>query len=266
MHDPMSVAFEIKYPWKSDRNSLSPNGWRRSFITIWHVDPELGSHQTGLRSDDSCGWHTPPITPDERAKIRKIGEEMYSTIFEKRCRTQEGATYAYICYEPSAYDAIYWAWRRIKREDTKHIWQFGKEKNFLSAGELEAIYMLASRPSDNLQSTVGEVVDRETCGSFFLSVYRAYRRYNRPWWDYPRWHFWHWRFQVHPWQALRRWLLTRCARCGKRFAYGESPVSHSWHNERPKFMQGERGLYHMDCSGHHVAEANLRAVDPQGTA
>lgn len=52
MHDPMTVAFEIRYPWKAyknPRNEFEKN-YRSSFITIWHVDPEKGG------SDDSCDW------------------------------------------------------------------------------------------------------------------------------------------------------------------------------------------------------------------
>lgn len=44
MHDPMTVAFEIKLPFRSEKNKY------KSLITIWHVDPEKDG------SDDSCGW------------------------------------------------------------------------------------------------------------------------------------------------------------------------------------------------------------------
>lgn len=50
MHDPMTVAFEIKYPWKEKPTKYFPNGHRDTFITIWHVDPEKNGN------DDSCDW------------------------------------------------------------------------------------------------------------------------------------------------------------------------------------------------------------------
>ena len=40
MHDPMTVAFDIKYPWWR-KSSLFPKGYHSSFITIWHVDPDI---------------------------------------------------------------------------------------------------------------------------------------------------------------------------------------------------------------------------------
>lgn len=71
------------------------------------------------------------------------------------------------------------------------------------------------------------------------------------WWQiHPRWHLWHWNIQVHPWQQARRWLLTRCCKCGGRFAYGESPVSDSWGSKRPRWFRGEGDVYHMGCSQH----------------
>lgn len=45
MHDPLTVAFEIRLPF--GRTSF---GYRPSFITIWHRDPEKRG------DDDSCDW------------------------------------------------------------------------------------------------------------------------------------------------------------------------------------------------------------------
>lgn len=68
MHDPMTVAFEIRYPWKkykAPRNDFERK-YRESFITIWHVDPERDG------TDDSCDWfnYKCNLTP-ELARIRE---------------------------------------------------------------------------------------------------------------------------------------------------------------------------------------------------
>lgn len=64
-----------------------------------------------------------------------------------------------------------------------------------------------------------------------------------------RWHVHHWRIQVHPLQALRRWALTRCAWCGGRSSTGDAVnVSHSWDGPRGRWWRGESGLFHRDCS------------------
>jgi hypothetical protein len=79
------------------------------------------------------------------------------------------------------------------------------------------------------------------------TIYGWILREQRPWYKHPRWHLWHWQIQVHPWQQMRRFLLTRCERCGRGFAYGESPVTDSWDRVKPKFLRGEVGLRHSCC-------------------
>jgi hypothetical protein len=269
MHDPCTVAFEIRRPWPRSTSLLKDGTkWRYfpSIITIWHVDPETDAHKRGCRADDSCGWSTVPTTPEERERIRNMGEGEWSCLFGKRAATAEGKDYAYVCYEPTTYDAVYWAWRRIKRETARRrpIWKYGRERRYLSPAELERIYSLASNPVDNLQMTVAGVKNAEDCGAFFLTVYRCYLRFNRPWWKHPRWHVWHWRIQFHPWQTLRRWLFTRCAHCGKRFAYGGSPISHSWHSPKPGWFKSEVGLFHDECSAIHCAVAEKKRAEETG--
>jgi hypothetical protein len=69
----------------------------------------------------------------------------------------------------------------------------------------------------------------------------------RPWWKHPRWHIRHWKIQISAWQALNRWLWSRCAGCGKRFRWGYSPVSNSWNSGGPRWGKGESGVFHWDC-------------------
>jgi hypothetical protein len=61
-------------------------------------------------------------------------------------------------------------------------------------------------------------------------------------------HVHHWKVQVHPAQALRRWLLTRCAGCGgpSRRRHRVN-VSCSWDGPRRRWWRGEPGLYHLEC-------------------
>lgn len=256
MHDPQTQAFRICYPWYKTHIWANGGKWRywHPCITIWHTDPERDAYKKGCRSDDSCGWHTPPTTPEERAAISKLGEDQWGTIFEKRRATQEGKDYARVCFEPTTYDAIYWAWRAIKKERTpkwrRPVWQYGRQSRraYLTGAERDRIYSLASCPVDNLQHIVSSVNSKESCADFFLIVYSAYMRFNRPWWKHPKWHFWHWHFQIHTWQTLRRWLFSRCSKCGKRFSWGYSPVTHQWDPEPPRWFRSETGVYHHDCS------------------
>lgn len=74
MHDPMTVAFEIRYPWraypKAQRKTEFERTYRRAFIVIWHVDPERDG------SDDSCDWsgRRRKLNARERALLDALGD------------------------------------------------------------------------------------------------------------------------------------------------------------------------------------------------
>ena len=237
MYDPSTVAHEIKYPWRGPKSKFWPEGYRSSFITIWHEDPQKDAHAKGTRGDDTCGWFHPPTTPEDREAVRALGKGEYSTIWGRQAAEADGKDYAYVCFVPSAYDAIYWTWRSIKHElrGRKPGWKFGEGRRYLSQSELDEIYMLASNPIDNLRLRFEEVDGPEKAADFFGVVHRCYARHHRPWWRHPRWHVHHWRFQIHPLQQLRRVLFDRCDGCGRGFAWGYSPTSNGhdklWHNE-----------------------------------
>ena len=257
MHDPSTLAFSIRSPFRRAPDNLFKSGYRPPFIDIWHEDPLKFEGKCGGRDDDSCGWHSPLLTVAERAAVEKLAKQQYSQIFEKQVRAREGASYAHICFEPTAYDAVYWSWRAIKAHG-RVGWQWGDKHSFLTSGELEQIYLLSANPVDNFRRTVATIGSEEDFISFFMLVHRAYRGYSRPWYKHPRWHFWHWRLQIHPWQQFRRWAFSRCAGCGKRFPYGYSPVG-QWDPERPKPFRSEKGVYHFEC-------ANLVMAKPEGRA
>jgi len=204
MYDPMTVAHEIRYPWKNK------HGYRSSIFTIWHVDPEKNT--LGTRRDDSCGWSSPPYTQEEKDKIVKLAKDQYSSLFSKTVAYAEGKSYAYVCYNQDCYGAIYWTWRALKAHGKKG-WQYGKP---LSPKELDEIYKLATNPVDNFQWHFRDEMTYQKFEDFFLLIWKCFRRFNRPWYKHPRWHIHHWRIQFRPWQTFKRRWLEKCSICGKR--------------------------------------------------
>lgn len=78
-----------------------------------------------------------------------------------------------------------------------------------------------------------------------------------------RFHVHHWRLQVHPLQHWRRRLLTRCTWCGGRSVKGDCVnVSHSWDGPRARWWQGEKGLFHRDCSSVERAHSTCVCGSP----
>lgn len=188
MHDPSTVAHEIKSPFQDKPSKLFPKGYRHSLVTIWHVDPERDG------TDDSCGWF-----------IR------------------------------------------------------GRH---LSVADKALAHSLIENEHDNVRYWFPDC-DHEEAISRIKGLFAALRREERPWWRHPKWHFWHWHFQVHPWQQFRRWAFSRCAGCGKRFTYGYSPVGHQWDPPKPKWFRSEVGIYHHECSGMTM---HLHNAEPAGSA
>lgn len=111
---------------------------------------------------------------------------------------------------------------------------------------------------------------REPGGRDAFEVCRNYRRWqdadgkwHTRWLTGWRWHVHHWKIQVHPVQALRRSLLTRCSWCGGRSRKGDPVnVSHSWDGPRGHWWQGEPGLFHRDCSSVQRAHGLCFCADP----
>jgi hypothetical protein len=198
MYDVMTVAHELKWPWKNKR------GYRNILLTIWHVDPEKDG------TDDSCGWTFPKGDEETKKVVLKLAKTQYEQLFARKIATEEKKSYAYICYDQDVYGMIYWSWRALKAFN-RSGWQYGKP---LSLKELDQIYVLATNPVDNFQHH--KIESCEDFERFFLLIWRCFRRFYRPWYRHPRWHIQHWRIQFIPLQNFKRRYWDKCCICGKR--------------------------------------------------
>lgn len=245
MHDPMTVAHEIKAPWKHAPSKLWPKGYRPTLITIWHVDPERDG------SDDSCGWFKRARHGDATV-LEKIRNDFafdwdadYGGWFDKTGKPILSPAGITLCMFRLA-AAHHFRGNRWSR----------RTERFMRRYLFEILYF-AENPTDSMHpSIVGRygIEKREDRIAQAASIiYGCVLRWDQPWYRHPRWHFWHWRLQVHPWQALRRRLLTRCAGCGKPFI-GECPTSFGWGSKPKRWFRGEEGLYHSKCAGLVVAK------------
>lgn len=92
-----------------------------------------------------------------------------------------------------------------------------------------------------------EHCEREEMKSRIKCMFSCYKRQFR--WRYPvRWHFWHWKIQIHPLQNFKRWAFSRCEKCGKGFSWGYAPVSGCWDGTGPLWFRSEKYVQHSDCS------------------
>lgn len=249
MHDPMVVAFEIRRPWRDRPSKFWPKGYRPSLITVWHVDPETDG------TDDSCGWFARARHVDQD-KLEKVREE-----FEFNWDSDHSGWFDDMGTPRISTLAIGMDMFSIAAR--VYFGSFDAAQPYLRHNVWDILHFCENRV-DSIEPTItkryGHDREREDLiRSMAACVYTYVHRANLPWYRHPRWHWWHWSFQVHPWQRLRRWLFDRCCHCGGRFAYGYSPVSHQWHSKPAKFMRPKEGLYHAECSTESLGQSGRLA-------
>lgn len=281
MHDPKTVAFEIKYPWRAySRKKLgnkpkSPltefeSTYHASLITIWHVDPELDG------SADSCGWFI-RARHGKKSVLERIVKRFESDWDRTWTYDETNHTYMRGLFRPTSDHAM-------SAQPVLSTLSITLYLIFLSAMEvcgshdkarafvhrhLADILLFAENPTDSLYDLINDTFDgaqnrAARIHHFAEIIYPWVLRQERPWWRHPRWHFKHWSIQVHPWQTFRRWALSRCSKCGKGFRWGESPYTDHWTSPPLRFMRGEVGVYHSDCSRRTGAVAEEAKADIHG--
>lgn len=211
MHDPCTMAFDIK-----------------NIVTIWHRDPEKDG------SDDSCGWFMRARHCDQK----KLDEIAKRFVFEWK----EGVPCGWFAengepnYSPQAItigmfliaaNIHYGHWSKKSK-------QFLRDHAFeilhFAENNCDSFYTFITQPWGMSKDSVEERAREAAC-----IVYPWILRAERPWWKHPRWHFWHWRIQFHPWQNLKRRWWDKCCVCGKRgfkgAAIGSWDGDKIWHSE-----------------------------------
>lgn len=232
MHDPMTVAFDIKNPFARKRHNYRPN-----LATIWHVDPEKDG------SDDSCGWfmrsrHGNPETVQAIIKAFSFDwDAEHGGWFNS-----DGTP----LYSPAAITlGLFRAAARC------HFGNWKQTDRFMRKHLMDLLWF-AENPIDSLHPSIvgkygfGSRDDR--IESMAHIVYGYILRECRPWYRHPRWHVWHWQIQVQPVQNFKRWVFSRCAGCGGRFTWGYSPMTHSWNSSGPLWFRSQRDVWHSECA------------------
>lgn len=237
MHDPMTVAHEIKWPISFRKNSISGEKYYSPLITIWHVDPEKDG------TDDSCGWfirsrHIPKeliekVTKDFAFEFKhnywfnESGYPKFSPMGITLCMYSRAAWTIFIYLHGGSTGKI--AHKRYKRFMSKHLFDF---------------MHFAENPTDSLYNainmTYGVEKMEERIGHFVSVVVSDIMRKLRPWYKHPRWHIHHWKIQFHPWQNFRRRYFDKCCICGKR-GFKSAPMS-DWDGTKRWHQECDRGI------------------------
>lgn len=248
MHDPNTVAFEIRAPWFRRDKHFRSGRYHSSLVTVWHVDPEADG------SDDSCDWFGRKLPAEAKALAKEMAawEEKFPYLFAQPVRL----------FKRSDEDGEYTI-RRIGPGDCMAVvlavfiqaaWRLRKH-SVLTAKDMAAAMYVSVNEADNFQMALAsrDPRDREaTIGRIIGCYLKTYRR----WWRHPRWHVHHWRVQVHAIQSLKRRLFTRCEHCGKGFGWGQAVHTSSWHGTGPRWFRSEPNVHHAGCSPHATNARN----------
>jgi hypothetical protein len=258
MHDPMTVAFDIKYPWKDK------TGYRNTFITIWHVDPETD------RSDDSCGWFLRPRHLDKKV-LDKIVKEFsfdWDGFFETEDKKYNCGLFLengqpHFSVIGITINLFYKAALEVFRSRQKGSgYKYQKKAMRYIQRNLAEILFFAENPVDSLFNSITRKFE-EGCKEEYTPqaredrirsmagvVYSYIERDLRPWYKHPRWHIHHWKIQIHPLPKISRFLFDRCCICGKRFGYRESPIG-NWEGNK---------IWHSKCDNEKKVPEQTKTV------
>ncbi len=225
MHDPMSVAFEIRLgsKYKRDGNYRSP------LITIWHNDPEKDG------TDDSCGHFIRPRHANQDM-LKKIQSEFAFNYKHNYWFDKEGKqVFSTIGTLMLMYECAAW----------QHFNHSRKKKDAFMRKHCASIIHFAENPvdcgGDNITgkfylSTNSDLLSEDRFSGMAGMIYADILRKERKWYQHPKWHIHHWSLQIHPWQQLKKRFWYKCSECGKR-------------GTKTSFMSDWDGtkLWHQEC-------------------
>lgn len=214
MHDNSILVFEIPGLWKV-------RGYRPTLFSVWH--------------DGDCGWAYPEITKQEWEKISQV-MECATDFFQKR-----GNYYVSIMaqLETTYGMAETIAWRLWHKQ--------------LKPKHLMRLMSLVSDPVDNIRHYFENPLEYSDLERLYWIITRVLKRIDRPWYKHPRWHLHHWCVHCDWLVRFKRWVFSRCCVCGKRFRYGEAPISKG-NGDGPRWFKSEENVYHCNC-GPNVVES-----------
>ena len=257
MHDPMTVAWEIRSPFyefkpwpKHARKDPHPfalqkaweamtpseqavrsrhweNGHRHALITIWHVDPQIGG------SDDSCGFSYVRLTKKQIEILRNTAWCEGQTPHFLICPSKKWT--GTISDAESLYRGLYLLVCRVLHLNCSYVGacRYATEKvhlpDSLNFGS-EFCYLPGYHTNSKLDSTENR---KAVFHSVLCGCARTILTELRPWYKHPRYHIHHFKIQWHWGQKLHRFLFARCAKCGKRFSkWGDTDVIGDWEGTR----------------------------------
>lgn len=189
MHDPKTVAHELKSPFKN--STPGGNSYRKTLVTIWHVDPETDG------TDDSCGWFQRARHGDKDL-LAKIKREFLFNHKHNYWFTVDGyrqfstSGLVLLMYRAVLWEFFHHSHAKVQKFMNKHLYEIlnFSENPYDCIGD-RIVGKFGHKPSDEMI--------QEMAGIIYADVLRK----TRPWYQHPRWHLHHWKIQIH-WPRIQK--------------------------------------------------------------
>lgn len=196
MHDPKTLAFSIKSPFKSK------SGYKSSLIDIWHVDPDKRG------DDDSCGWFIREHHLDKKNLdwIRRDFEYSYKEWYFESNGLARFSPHAVLLM---MYNRTVW---EMLKGDTNFK---SKAREKFIKKHLYDILLFAENDTDSLVSTLTSATKEEVAGVSGIIAADVARKL-RPWYKHPRWHIHHWEVRFNFIHDFYRNYIQKCDSCERR--------------------------------------------------
>lgn len=265
MHDPMSVAFEIRYPWRKylpwpkqaeswedieqderkNRSQGFRDGYRESFATIWHVDPCTDG------SDSSCWNKLRQLKRKHRQWLKSLAwdESRNRYFLHRKGREFRGSRHEAECMYRGL---ILRVARCIELDITfdQAAKMASEEIHNPDCCDRAKVFTFEAGYHTNFEEDTDEHRRDYFEGVVFGLARELMTRFRpKPWWRSPKLHFWHWKINISLLMDFKRWAFSRCCKCGGRFKFGESPCTNQWDGTGPLWFRSEENTYHSTCAG-----------------
>lgn len=181
MHDPWTVAFNVRLPW----------GKRRQLATIWHVDPCKGG------GDDSCGFSYPRLTDKQIKRLESLAwhEGRYPYFMRERAKQWSGSrTEAESIYRALVLHVAHALGLKITFDQAAA--HAARQIHDCDCSDPAGVLCFLPGWHSNFAEDVPEH-RQQRFHSICAGIARVLLLRRRCWYQHPRWHFWHWSIQFN---------------------------------------------------------------------
>ena len=218
---------------KKSRSQMWPEGYRESWFTIWHVDPELDG------CDNSCGFGYVHLTRKQVEILRNAAWHEGQNPHFLCCPAKEwSGTITEAESLQRGLALLVCRVLRIKITFDQAAKYASEATHILDVGRFGSQFCFLPGYHTNSGRDTPEL-RQDHFHSILCGAARTILTDRRPWYHHPRYHFWHWKIQWRFGQKVYRWLFSKCAVCGKRFSkWGDTNVIGNWEGDK---------IWHGDC-------------------